>query len=1134
MNQSVRITTSSSKRTGIILAAFAFLLLVTNSYCQARRVSVEGVGVIIRPIDKLYRYKSDHLDTDSWNLGHIFPKRSIPSMLSGMEYATHDFRPASQDSRTDDRIDRFKADAAGDLLIAMPSPAATGDGWVRVNPGSTPDLYLDKIGRSTAASPDPDYPYWLYKRTYTTPGTWVSLPVNSVSTNHPPFVFTNPWELYWENPLELGCNGVIITRMPEGGGTTTLANPKLIVMPNGDYFASIRHATGTSATSVWRSVDKGATWTLVGSDLQVNQDSLFQHKGSIYLIGANLSGSGATRIYKSSDNGVTWTTATFSSSGGGDAPSHVDVVNGRLWKAASTSGGEGFFSAPVDADLMQESSWTLTVGKYSSITLANGQRYSSGNEGTLLTTKEGILINAGKDDVYRPEDGWKDGISLVQPDLTDITKTTYDPDYAGPRLPGSGSKYTVRYDPVSDRYWALTSGGDPRTNLNLYSASSEGGRIGDFRLEKTVLRGVSTGYHGFNYPFMQIDGDDIIFTSRTAWETNRGQATRWHDGNIFTFHRIKNFRGEWKTDPPLNPGFELNMYSWSTSGANPDAAYTHTLNPHTGLQNLAHGKSSAYQVYTYQTIKDLKDGIYTFKAWVKSTGGQNACYINAIGSGNVEYRQDLPVSETYVQIEIPSIIVTNGMCTIGLWSDSLGGYWATVDDVEFYQVDDCGYSYEELLKLSSEWLRGSETVAYGTLHQYHFDSGAMDAVETNGIGLTLSDEVTAEGALDVYDGVSGDGPVAYATSNPFLMSEFTGDDGAFTFEAFIYPFVEYDTWPNTMQIMTMDNNGQDYARGWHFGISVDNKLQFLKITDSFEKFAVEIPTTGEHAYSTGSWYHVAVTYNGLEEAADNLKLYWTNADSDIVEANLLGAFTLNQDLNPAVESNFAVGNELRSFGGFSENFEGLIDEVRISSVAREASDMLKRPEADPMISDLSNNGVVDLVDFAILSAEWMKCSLIDNNNNSGIVSLEAENGVIGSHWIIGTDSDASGGLYIEVDPDYNNTSDTPECTSAECLATYDFDIATSGNYRFWFRILSDNAGDDSFFWRIDSGTWIRENNRYGMGWWLSTDNAQIDSISAGHHVLQIASREDGTRLDKFVIQLDSLASPGGDGPPETE
>lgn len=520
----------------------AFICLTSNAFCQARRISLEGVGIIIRPIDKTYRYKSDHLDTDSWNEGLIFPKSSIPALLTGMEYATHDFRKASQDSRTTDRIDRIKADAAGDLLIAMPSAEADGNGWVRVNPGSSPDLYLDKIGRSMSAHSDTNAPYWLYKRTYTVPGTWVSLPVNSVHTDHPPFVLADDQELYWENPLSLGTNATIIATLPEGGGSTTLANPKLLVMPNGDYLASIRHAAGTRATSVWRSVDKGATWTLVASGLQVNRDSLFEHRGKIYLLGQNLKGSGATRIYQSSDNGASWTSATFSGDGGQDAPSHVAIVDGRIWKAASTSGGAGFFSAPVDADLMQESSWTLTVGRFNSRTLSNGQQYRSGNEGTLLTTEEGMLVNAGKDRIYRPEDDWKAGISLVQPDPDDITQTTYDPDYAGPRLPGAGAKYTVQYDPVSDRYWALTCGGNPRTRLDLYSASSENGRIGDFRHEQTVLQGVSTSYHGFNYPFMQIDGDDLIFVLRTAWETHRGQATRWHDGNVFTFHRIANFR----------------------------------------------------------------------------------------------------------------------------------------------------------------------------------------------------------------------------------------------------------------------------------------------------------------------------------------------------------------------------------------------------------------------------------------------------------------------------------------------------------------------------------------------------------------------------------------------------------------
>jgi hypothetical protein len=98
---------------------------------------------------------------------------------------------------------------------------------------------------------------------------------------------------------------------------------------------------------------------------------------------------------------------------------------------------------------------------------------------------------------------------------------------------------------------------------------------------------------------------------------------------------------------------------------------------------------------------------------------------------------------------------------------------------------------------------------------------------------------------------------------------------------------------------------------------------------------------------------------------------------------------------------------------------------------------------------------------------------------------------------------------------------------------YNFNISTSGNYRFWFRLFSGNAADDSFFWRIDGGSWIQENNRAGIGSWFSTDNTQVNSLSASSHVLEITYRENGTRLDKFVIQLDGLTAPSGDGPAES-
>lgn len=548
-HQPTRIKTKPAKRSWITAATYSVIaLLLTDSYCEARRISLEGVGISIRLTSRTYRYKSDHLDTSSWDLGLIFPRSSVPSQVVGMEFATHDFRPASEDSRTNDQINRLKADAVGNLMIAMPSAAASGYGWQRLTSGSTPDFYLDRIGRSTAPTPDTNSPYWFYTRSYSTPGIWVLLPVNSVSTNHPPFVFANKEELYWENPPILP-GAVTIARKPEGGGNTTVANPSMVILPNGDYLACISGTIEASETGLWKSVDKGATWTLLADGFSLNRQSVFEHQGSIYLIG------GKTRIYKSSDNGATWTYSDFSGSYGYDAPSHVDVVNGRIWKAATVDidGGRapGFFSAPVGADLMNEFNWTPSApgatwgADYGVYTLANGQKADVKYEceGTLLTTKEGRLVTATKTSIYRPDDGqWKDGIAMIYVDQGDITKTEIDDDYAGPRLPGSTSKYTVRYDPVSDKYWALTSGGVNRGQLNLYSAASVGGKIGDFQFEQRVLEGHSTSYHGFNYPFMQFDGDDIVFTLRTAWDHHRGTSDRWHDADLFTFHRIKNFR----------------------------------------------------------------------------------------------------------------------------------------------------------------------------------------------------------------------------------------------------------------------------------------------------------------------------------------------------------------------------------------------------------------------------------------------------------------------------------------------------------------------------------------------------------------------------------------------------------------
>ena len=43
---------------------------------------------------------------------------------------------------------------------------------------------------------------------------------------------------------------------------------------------------------------------------------------------------------------------------------------------------------------------------------------------------------------------------------------------------------------------------------------------------------------GFQYADFEIEGDDIIFLSRTSINN----AANYHDANYSTFHRIENFR----------------------------------------------------------------------------------------------------------------------------------------------------------------------------------------------------------------------------------------------------------------------------------------------------------------------------------------------------------------------------------------------------------------------------------------------------------------------------------------------------------------------------------------------------------------------------------------------------------------
>lgn len=152
---------------------------------------------------------------------------------------------------------------------------------------------------------------------------------------------------------------------------------------------------------------------------------------------------------------------------------------------------------------------------------------------------------------------------------------------------------------------------------------------------------------------------------------------------------------------------------------------------------------------------------------------------------------------------------------------------------------------------------------------------------------------------------------------------------------------------------------------------------------------------------------------------------------------------------------------------------------------------------------------------------------------NGLLSMEAEHGDVGERWHKKTDEvNASGGKFIEMNTDYHHTADSPSCSLPECLSTYYFEISNEGDYAFWFRLLSATGEHDSFFWRINAGNWIRENGRYEAGWYM-TQNNETKNLKKGIHILEIAYRERGTQLDKFVLQKAGNPEPVNEGPSES-
>lgn len=362
--------------------------------------------------------------------------------------------------------------------------------------------------------------------------------------------------------------GSVVAYSPASSGLY-IGSPSVCILPNGDYLASHdlfgpkSNEFEKPVSKIYRSQDKGKTWTHIADINGQFWSKLFVHEKGLYFMGTSKH-HGNTIIRKSTDNGNTWSEPTDAENGlllAGEyhcAPMPLIEHDGKLWRAMEDAMGPikkwgkryGAFmmSIPLGADPMKAANWT------SSNVLRHDSTLLGGNFGGWIEGNAVVDPNGQLWDVLRVDDKstLEEKAAFVKISADGKT-ATFDRDVDFVKFPGGSKKFSIRYDSKSKLYWTITNyipdeikaankGRNPASIRNTQALFSSKD-LRNWDLRKILLQHPDIIKHGFQYVDWLFEGkNNIIFLSRTAYEDGQGGAHNNHDANYLTFHRIKKFR----------------------------------------------------------------------------------------------------------------------------------------------------------------------------------------------------------------------------------------------------------------------------------------------------------------------------------------------------------------------------------------------------------------------------------------------------------------------------------------------------------------------------------------------------------------------------------------------------------------
>ena len=352
-----------------------------------------------------------------------------------------------------------------------------------------------------------------------------------------------------------GFDGRLIVSVDYGGpGTSVLDGAR---SDFGDYKSG-------NQIRVLLSDDNGKTWRETSARIPMMHEILFKAGKSLYMIGH----SGRLLITRSDDNGETWSDPSVlcPEPRWHQSCTPVDIHDGKVTLVYEKWVSDGhpwpgvgpmLMQAKVDDDLTEASSW-----KFSDLYNPDEDMEASRPSGIPLTDpgKAGILetnvirVYNEKNPFYDPSGksvvlmmrasvGLPDiGVMMrgvEKPDgslaVEKLTKNGREMYFA--HIPGADLKFYVVYDPESRLYWLLHSQMDGRMNYRRRLALSYSPDLLKWTLAGLVAVGPADNA-ARHYASMIIHGDDLLIVSRSGDERARNS----HDGNLVTFHRVKDFR----------------------------------------------------------------------------------------------------------------------------------------------------------------------------------------------------------------------------------------------------------------------------------------------------------------------------------------------------------------------------------------------------------------------------------------------------------------------------------------------------------------------------------------------------------------------------------------------------------------